>query len=133
MTKDDFMKIECISRNPLKDRICACFDIRDGDVIDFRRFLIGLSHFNSPGGRDQKMKTAFRLHDFDDDNVISKEDLEKYISAIAFDLEKDDVKSVAEQVFLEFTFEDNAKGISFENFQQIVSLMDFQSKLQLPF
>ena len=134
MTKEDFMKIECISRNPLRERIAVCFDIKDGDIVNFERFLIGLSYFNSPGGRELKMKTAFRLHDFDDDGSISLDDLKQYIRAITYStLEEEEVAKVANNVFLEFSHESIDKGVSYIEFQQVVSLMDFQSKLSLPF
>lgn len=134
MSKEDFMKIECISRNPLRERIVLCFDIKDNEIINFERFLIGLSYFNSPGERELKMKTAFRLHDFDDNGSISIDDLICYIRAITFaTLDEDEVKEIANNVFLEFSPESVEKGISYLEFQQVVSLMDFQSKLSLPF
>ena len=57
-------------------------DSSDGDEIDFQAFLVGLSHFNSPGRKEEKMKTAFRLHDFDDDGFISMEDMKAYLRAV---------------------------------------------------
>ena len=46
MTKEEFLEIDCIARNPLSSRIVACFDVKDGDVMDFKKFLVGLSYFN---------------------------------------------------------------------------------------
>ena len=65
----------------------------DGDEIDFQTFLVGLSHFNSPGRKDEKMKTAFRLHDFDDDGVISMEDLKKYVRAVTHETLEEEVRA----------------------------------------
>ena len=50
--------------------------------MDFEHFLVGLSHFNSPGRKEEKLKTAFRLHDNDDDGLISFDDMAAYVRAI---------------------------------------------------
>lgn len=61
---------------------CIVTGFLEGDEMDFEHFLVGLSHFNSPGRKDEKMKTAFRLHDNDDDGVISFDDMKAYVKAI---------------------------------------------------
>ena len=53
--------------------------------MDFEHFLVGLSHFNSPGRKEEKMKTAFRLHDADDDGLIKFEDMMVYVKAITLE------------------------------------------------
>ena len=46
ISQEEFMKIDCIARNPLKERICACFDIKDDTIVDFGRYglVIHLCH-----------------------------------------------------------------------------------------
>ena len=60
----------------------TCYYFLEGEEMDFEHFLVGLSHFNSPGKKEEKMKTAFRLHDNDDDGVISFDDMKAYVKAI---------------------------------------------------
>lgn len=134
MTRKEFLEVDCIARNPLKQQICACFDLHEGEEMDFEHFLVGLSHFNSPGKKEEKMKTAFRLHDNDDDGVISFDDMKAYVKAITHEaLEENEISEVAEHVFSEFPAESRENGITYHDFQQTVSLMDFQAKLTLPF
>ena len=44
----------------------------EGLKLNFRRFLIGVSLFNSYGRLEEKLKLAFRLQDFDNDDIISR-------------------------------------------------------------
>ena len=65
--------------------------------------------------------------------VISKDDLEKYITAVtASSLPKDDIREILDNVFAEFPVECVSSGISFVEFQQVIGLTDFQAKLQIP-
>lgn len=41
-------------------------------MINFKTFLISLSMFNSYGHIEEKLKLAFRIHDFDNDDIISR-------------------------------------------------------------
>ena len=143
LSKEQFLQIECIDRNPLKERIYSCIidpykqrkHFPDDDVeLDLKMFLVGLSQFNNQGHRDQKLKIAFRLHDFDDDDFISKKDLELYITAItrSTELSTEEVAEVVNNVFLEFPQECQSSGIPFLEFQKVVGVTDFQAKLQIP-
>lgn len=83
LTEDAFLSLSAIRENPLKDRISRCFGYEvNRTVIDFRRFVIGVAAFNAPGNRDAKLRVAFSLHDFDDDNEISQEDLRLYVGRV---------------------------------------------------
>lgn len=44
----------------------------EGLRLNFRGFLIGISLFNSYGRLEEKLKLAFRLQDFDGDDIISR-------------------------------------------------------------
>ena len=45
----------------------------------------------------------------------------------------EELREVVEHVFAEFPAECREKGITYHDFQQTVSLMDFQARLTLPF
>jgi len=103
-------------------------------MIDFRGFLLGVSAFNSPGNRDQKFKTAFHLHDFDEYNFISHEDLFKYLNCItAGGLSSLEIDEIVENVFSEISSDGKEDTISFIDFQRVIAPTEFQSKLYLPF
>lgn len=82
LPRDVFMKIQCIEINPLRERICVCFGYNKTDSLDFQMFLTGMAAFNSPGLKQQKLRIAFRLQDFDDDGVLSKDDMTQYMECI---------------------------------------------------
>lgn len=134
MSKDIFVNIEGIALNPLNDRICLIFEfINDDSIINFKQFLIGLAYFNSPGRREQKLKTAFRIQDFDNDGMISKKDLELYLLRITNNLlDSIELNDIITKVFHESSSDVKQEFISFADFQRIVTPLDFQAKLMLP-
>jgi serine/threonine-protein phosphatase 2B regulatory subunit len=133
LTKDVFMELQCVAINPLKDRIADCFGYDVSEALDFYTFLIGVSLFNSIGSREQKFRTAFKLHDFDDDGVISREDLCKYVQRITADtLTEKELLEMVDQVFLECSSDPKFEIISYADFKIMISPTDFHTKLQLP-
>jgi len=59
--------------------------------------------------------------------------MKKYLIAVtANELQDTDVDKIVENLFAEFSVESSIRGISYTEFQQVVSLMDFQSKLLIP-
>ncbi len=134
MTEDVFMKIDCIAMNPLQDRICFCFGFeKEKTELDFEGFLVGVALFNSPGNREQKLRLAFRIQDFDNDGTISKADLTSYIERItAKSLTLAEIEDVVAEVFRESASDAKQELINFSDFQRVVAPLDFQAKLQLP-
>lgn len=134
LNKETFLNIPCIAVNPLNDRISLIFGYEKGvEDLDFKSFITGLAQFNSPGHREQKMRTAFRIQDFDGDGVISKGDLTTYMERItAKTLSVSEIKEVVDQVFLETASDSEQNFINFADFQRVVAQLDFQAKLLLP-
>ena len=117
----------------VQDRIAGSFGYDTADAIDFDSFLIGVALYNSMGSREQKFRTAFRLHDFDDDGVISRPDLTTYINRITSGQLSDvEVKEMVNQVFIECSSDPKLDSISFSDFKIMISPTDFHAKLQLP-
>eukprot|EP00600_Ochromonadales_sp_CCMP1393_P009670 CAMPEP_0174956952 /NCGR_PEP_ID=MMETSP0004_2-20121128/1811_1 /TAXON_ID=420556 /ORGANISM="Ochromonas sp., Strain CCMP1393" /LENGTH=135 /DNA_ID=CAMNT_0016205025 /DNA_START=214 /DNA_END=621 /DNA_ORIENTATION=- len=134
MTKDVFVNINGIKLNPLLDRVCVCFGLKeDSATLDFKSFLVGLSQFNSPGRREEKLKMAFKIQDFDDDGTISKEDLIEYLKRITgATISEEELGNVANEVMRETSTDPQQKMISLADFQRVVAPLDFQAKLVLP-
>lgn len=44
-------------------------------TVDFQEFVGGLSAFSSKGGRDEKLRFAFKVYDMDRDGYISNGEL----------------------------------------------------------
>lgn len=133
IAKDAFLNLKFIENNPIQDRIADCFGFDTTDAIDFDAFLSGCALFNAPGSREQKFRTAFRLHDYDDDGLISKPDLSMYLKRITSDsLEDSEVVEMVNQVFLECSSDPKFEVISYADFKIMISPTDFHVKLQLP-
>jgi Ca2+-binding EF-hand superfamily protein len=139
MTKDMFLYIPFIAVNPLKDRVVECFGFEDGvDAMKYPEFLMGVSLFNSHGKKEEKLKLAFKIQDFDGDNFISKPDLTEYVSRITKQGNNASMSEVEIQEMVEITFMEtssDAKGemISLQDFSRAMAPTDFFTKLRLPF
>ncbi len=135
LSKDTFLSIECLNYNPLKERIASCFGY-DGecDKINFRLFLTGLALFNAPGQIDSKLKTAFKIQDFDEDGVLSKGDLIKYLKLITPEnaLSDDELERVATMVLEESSSDEKGDHLTFADFQRVVAFQDLSAKLLIP-
>ena len=133
LSKETFLQINCIAISPLSDRISLVFGYEKGvDSLDFKGFLCGLAQFNSPGMREQKMRVAYRIQDFDGDGQISKGDLTTYMERItANSLSASEIEEVVAEVFRETASDSEQNFISFSDFQRVVAQLDFQAKLQL--
>ena len=134
ITKAQFLKIESIGANPLQERIGAVFGFTTrSSRIDFKKFMYGVSLFNAVGRMDDKVRVAFKLHEFDDDGVISKSDLQQYVQLLTAEdehLQKNDIEEVCDRVMNECAA-NPAVGITPANFQEMIANTDFQTKLHI--
>ena len=131
-----FLALPALEFNPLKNRIAMHFGFINGKTdINFKEFVCGLALFNSQGQRDSKIKIAFQVQDFDDDGVLSKEDLTTYINLVTANglTNEGDVEFMVEQLINESFAGQELRGevIAFTDFQRLLSAMDFQAKMRI--
>jgi Ca2+-binding EF-hand superfamily protein len=134
ISKEQFLAMPCIVNNPLKDRIALCFGFdEEKHSLDFQSFLSGIALFNSPGQRETKLKTMFRLQDFDNDGMIGKDDLIAYLKLLTeSNLGAEDLEKVATHVLMESSSDDKQEFLSLTDFQRIVASLDFQARMLIP-
>ena len=135
LTADEFLAIEWVEANPLKDRLRCIFGFDAADKIDFRTFLETVSAFNCTafGRREMKIRIAFRMQDMDGDGVISKSDLVSYLErTTAMDLPAEDISAVADNVLRECSSDAKYDKITYADFQRVIGTTDFHTKLRLP-
>jgi Ca2+-binding EF-hand superfamily protein len=136
MTKAQFMALDAIHRNPLKDRIAVLFGFStDETELDSVAFICSMGYFNGPGKREEKLKLAFSLHDWDDDGSITHADMVQYLETVTGESEAVTSLEIIEAVdnmFLEFEPHVRKRGLVISDFQLVVAATDFPSKLQLP-
>ena len=135
MTKECFMNIENIARNPLKERIAVlCGFENDNSEITKEEFVVAIGQFNSPGKREEKTKLAFRLHDGNNDGFIDQNDLKEYLTILTEGYDGITLEQIEEAVvnaFNEFEVSTRTKGITIADFQLAKGTDDFYSRLQL--
>jgi Ca2+-binding EF-hand superfamily protein len=71
-----------LAENPLRERLLRCFDTDDNGLLDFREFAIAMAYFSESSSREKKLTLAFRIHDYDGDDRISKSDLFSYLKDV---------------------------------------------------
>ena len=133
MSRLQFLDIPAIEENPLRDRICFIFEFSDDEnsTISFKQFIFALSLFNAPERIEDKLQVAFRLQDFDNDGILNRDDLMKYIIRITNkNLDKETIVEIIHEV-MEECASDPEVGITPANFQQVVAASDFQTKLHI--
>ena len=57
---EEFMSLPELQQNPLVRRVIDIFDDDNNGEVDFKEFILGLSHFSAKGNVQSKLKFAFR-------------------------------------------------------------------------
>ncbi|KAK0498358.1 hypothetical protein EDD18DRAFT_1351045 [Armillaria luteobubalina] len=104
----EFLQIPQIATNPLANRMIAIFDeesvpististvtnnisIRSsgGGTVDFQEFVGGLSAFSSRGGREEKLKFAFKVYDMMVGNNLKDRELQQIVDKTIMEADQD--------------------------------------------
>ncbi|GBG31286.1 Calcineurin subunit B [Hondaea fermentalgiana] len=80
--KNMIAELKELRNNPLRHRVVACFESDEEGFVDFREFIITASNFSPNGPREKKLGLAFKMHDYDGDEKISKDDLRAYLKDV---------------------------------------------------
>ena len=134
--KDEFLDLDFVDCNPLKDRLAICFGFEHGIIdMDFRQFIRGVSRFNAPLSKEEKLKLAFRLQDFDNDGVLNRTDVKEYLRRVttSSSLQESELDDIVSEVFNEVLPNPTNPAITFQDFARCMAPTDFHTKLILPF
>ncbi|KAH7476198.1 Calcineurin subunit B [Phytophthora ramorum] len=104
MTKDEFYALPAISVNPLRDQLFKSLELSPAQTITFAEFAKFIQIFSYSSLQDVKLKEAFKIHDFDGDGKISRDDLRAYC-ALVFPKVSDSEAVTAQQGALETLIE----------------------------
>jgi Ca2+-binding EF-hand superfamily protein len=158
MTQQHFMNIPFIAGNPLKERLALCFGYdNETQEMNFVEWIQGVALFNSHGKKEEKLKIAFKMQDFDGDGMISKDDLSKYmhlvtglpeevpvsdqpvvlktqhLTMVQTDFNVMELKDIVDEIFRESSSDNKMQYITFQDFSRVMAPTDFHIKLALPF
>ncbi|CAG7848774.1 Calcineurin subunit B AltName: Full=Calcineurin regulatory subunit; AltName: Full=Protein phosphatase 2B regulatory subunit [Serendipita indica DSM 11827] len=119
--REEFLNIPQIASNPLASRMIAIFDSDGGGTVDFEEFVGGLSAFSSRGGREEKLRFAFKVYDMDRDNYISNGELFLVLKMMVGNNLKDaQLQQIVDKTIMEADKDGDGK-LSFEEFSAMVS------------
>ena len=76
--------------NPFRYRLCRAFSPRDDGSLSFEDFLDMMSVMSDRAPRSLKTEYAFRVYDFDGDDMIGAEDISRVVDHLLGETEGDD-------------------------------------------
>ncbi|XP_053694054.1 calcium and integrin-binding protein 1-like [Sabethes cyaneus] len=107
--------------NPFGDRICKVFSSNNGE-ISFEDFLDMMSVFSDAAPKSVKAEHAFRIFDFDGDDMIGKNDLKQVIQRLTGynnALSDSDIEQLITNILEEADLDDDG-ALSFAEFEHII-------------
>jgi len=129
--RDEFLQIPQIANNPLASRMIAIFDDDCGGTVDFEEFVGGLSAFSSRGGREEKLRFAFKVYDIDRDGYISNGELFLVLKMMVGNNLKDaQLQQIVDKTIMEADKDGDGK-LSFEEFTAMVGKTDIVKQMTL--
>uniref|UniRef100_A0A8R1I0K0 EF-hand domain-containing protein n=1 Tax=Caenorhabditis japonica TaxID=281687 RepID=A0A8R1I0K0_CAEJA len=107
--------------NPFKRRICEVFSEDGRGNLSFDDFLDMFSVFSEMAPLQLKLKYAFRIYDYDGDELLGHDDLSKMIRSLTRDELSDvEVEFIIERIIEEADL-DGDSNINFAEFEHVVS------------
>lgn len=100
-------------------------------TVDFQEFVGGLSAFSSKGGRDEKLRFAFKVYDMDRDGYISNGELYLVLKQmVGNNLKDQQLQQIVDKTIMEADKDQDGK-LSFEEFTEMVSSTDIVKQMTL--
>jgi len=129
--REEFLRLPQIANNPLASRMIAIFDEDGGGTVDFQEFVGGLSAFSSKGGREEKLRFAFKVYDMDRDGFISNGELFLVLKMMVGNNLKDaQLQEIVDKTIMEAD-KDGDGRLSFEEFINMVANTDIVKQMTL--
>lgn len=123
LEKDIILQLPELQENPFKDRICDVFSSSSDGNMTFEDFLDMMSVFSDNAPKNVKVEYAFRIYDFDSDDMISSTDLQEVINRLTGtdqQLTEEDMKQLIKNIFDEADLDDD-ESLSFAEFEHVIS------------
>jgi len=129
LSTEEFMSLPELQQNPLVRRVIDIFDDDGNGEVDFKEFIMGLSHFSAKGDMESKLRFAFRIYDMDNDGYISNGELFQVLKMMVGNNLKDtQLQQIVDKTIL-FHDKDNNGKINFEEFCEVVGNTDIHTKM----
>jgi len=133
INKDDLLAIPQLAMNPLASRVFALFDDSGNEEVNFRQFVITLSSFHPRAKDSLKLKSAFKLFDFDGDGAIDKKDLVQVLQLMVGKTLTDEQLNELAASTISLSAAKNANLITFEEFCDALKHAEIKQSLSVSF
>ncbi|KAH9999494.1 calcium/calmodulin-dependent protein phosphatase [Russula vinacea] len=121
--RNEFLQIPQIANNPLASRMIAIFDEDGGGTVDFQEFV--------GGGREEKLRFAFKVYDMDRDGFISNGELFLVLKMmVGNNLKDSQLQEIVDKTIMEAD-KDGDGRLSFEEFTNMVANTDIVKQMTL--
>lgn len=126
LSKTQIAELKQLRENPFRDRLCDVFSSDGSGSLSFDDFLQMMAVFSAADRedkdrKDDKIRCAFKIYDFDNDQMISAEDLEKVIRLLVGtnELSTDEIKQLTDAMMDEADV-DGDKQLTLDEFQHVM-------------
>ncbi|KAG2774529.1 hypothetical protein PC129_g2087 [Phytophthora cactorum] len=143
MTKDEFYALPAIAVNPLRDQLFKSLELTETQTITFAEFAKFVQIFSYSSSQDTKLKEAFKIHDFDGDGKISRDDLRAYCALVFPKISESDSDAIQSQQEVMGTLIEHVLGeassapsrdfLVYDDFVKVIQSTDFESRQIVPF
>ncbi|XP_055376965.1 calcium and integrin-binding protein 1-like [Condylostylus longicornis] len=120
--------------NPFGDRICKVFSSSNDGDCTFEDFLDMMSVFSDACPKSVKAEHAFRIYDFDGDDMLGVSDLKQVIERLVGPdncLKENDIKQLIQNILAEADLDDDG-ALSFPEFEHIIDKSsDFSNSFRI--
>ncbi|XP_041360137.1 calcium and integrin-binding protein 1-like [Gigantopelta aegis] len=123
LEKDVVLKLPELEVNPFRERICEVFSSAGDGGLTFEDFLDMMSVFSDQAPKNVKVEYAFRIYDFDSDDMLSSNDLKKVVEKLTGSQQKlddEDMQQLIDNILSEADLDDD-ESLSFAEFEHVIS------------
>ncbi|XP_077991137.1 calcium and integrin-binding protein 1-like isoform X2 [Glandiceps talaboti] len=124
---DIIQQLPELKNNPFSDRICQVFSTDGEGAMNFEDFLDMASVFSDDAPMQVKLEYAFRIYDFNGDDVIDEADIREMVRRVTGAneeseqrLTEQEMNFLIENIFLETDLDEDRK-LSFAEFSHVIS------------
>ncbi|KAK3090178.1 hypothetical protein FSP39_009805 [Pinctada imbricata] len=122
LSREEILKLPELQVNPFNDRITTVFSSSGDGGMTFEDFLDMMSVFSDNAPKNVKVEYAFRIYDFDEDDVISSDDLKQVVNRLTGEqqLNEEEMQQLIDNILEEADLDDD-DSLSFAEFEHVIS------------
>lgn len=122
VSMDEMKELPELKVNPFKDRIISVFSSFESLDMSFEDFLDMMSVFSDAAPKSIKVEYAFRIYDFDEDDMLSPFDLKETIRRLTGEqqLSEDHLDRLVTNIMEEADLDEDGI-LSFAEFEHVIS------------